>query len=220
MLDELSKTECGSRLALYQDYIMRHKHELLPEMNDFIRKSGINFGKLDHETVLDYMILELPFSFWQGGHDCTRIPLLTDDPFSKFKFLTSVISPAFYSAKTLKRLEPSFYMSYHELGFYEYNTKKFKGFLKQKTYSNRNFAPDKLKSFDRTYLEKLSAFLKTDSAKSVIFIYGEHDPWASMQETGIAHKLVVKNGSHKSRIADLSQQQLEYLNRLLKQAIK
>jgi pimeloyl-ACP methyl ester carboxylesterase len=220
MLTDLSQTECGRKLLLFQNNLMNNKATVLPYLNDFVFKNGVTFTKLDKETVFDYMVLELPFSFWQTGIDCSKMPLTAKDPFEMFKFLSTVISPSFYSDKTLKRLEPSFYMSYHELGFYEYKTKRYKGFLKQKDYSNKTFAPKNIKiNFDKTYLNKLSAFLKTKEAEKIIFIYGEKDPWSSMQSTGKAEKFIIKNGSHKSRIADMGPEQKKGLLNALRKSV-
>ncbi|MDF2437958.1 MAG: ptp [Bacteroidota bacterium] len=217
MLTALSNTECGKKLSLFQNNLFLNKASLLPQLNDFVFKNGISFGDLDTETVLDYMILELPFSFWQSGGDCSKIPLTTEDPFEMMKFLSSVITPSFYSVKTLKRLEPSFYMSYHELGFYEYDIKKFKNHLKQKNYSNKRFAPSGINiPFDKTYLRKLSEFLKSPTAEKVLFIYGENDPWSAMQSTGKSKKIIIKYGSHKSRIRNMSEQQKVELEKFVK----
>jgi hypothetical protein len=204
MLNFLSGTECGRKLSLLQTKLLKNKNALLTHLDQFIVKNGIDPGKMSHEKVLEYMILELPFSFWQSGAECVDIPFSGESPDHLFRYLSSVISPSFYSVKTLKRLQPAFYMNYHELGYYEYNTKKFKGSLSEKNYSNKMFAPQNIQiKFDPTYLNSVNAFLKTQEAEKVIFIYGEKDPWSSMQNTGKATKFIIKNGSHKSRIMNM-----------------
>jgi pimeloyl-ACP methyl ester carboxylesterase len=217
-LDELAGTECGKKLSLFQNNLLKNKAAVLSQLDLFILKNGILLGTPDKETALDYMILELPFSFWQSGADCKNIPLSSDKADMMFNYLSSVISPSFYSLKTLKRLQPSFYMSYHELGYYEYETKKFKKYLKQNNYSNRNFAPSNMKiKFDPTYLNSLNDFLKTPAAAKILFVYGENDPWAAMQETGRAGKIVVRNGSHKSRIKEMSEEQKALVNKAMEE---
>ncbi|MCE3278646.1 MAG: ptp [Bacteroidetes bacterium] len=217
MLNFLSTTECGRKLNLLQTKLLEHRKALLPQLDQFIIKNGIDI-RMKHEIILDYMILELPFSFWQSGAECIDIPSSEESPDKLFRFLSSIISPSFYSAKTLKRLQPAFYMSYHELGYYEYNTKKLKGLLTEKNYSNKIFAPQNIQiKFDQTYLKSLNTFLETKDAEKVIFIYGEKDPWSSMQNTGKASKYIIKNGSHKSRIVNMLPTQRNFFDTQIRQ---
>jgi len=205
MLNVLSETECGKKLEKFQWDLLDHKPELIQRLKQDEKMNDMSFG-MDAETVLEYMILELPFAFWQMGYSCNDIPLAN----TQMRFLNIVRINSLYSyyAKSMKRMEPAFYMFYHELGYYEYNTRKFRSKLKQKEYSNRKFAPQGMKiTFDNSYLTALGKFLATDNAEKVVFIYGENDPWSAMQETGRAKKFIVKNGSHRSRIADLSPEQ-------------
>jgi hypothetical protein len=218
MLNFLSATECGRKLALLQTTLLKNKNALITPLDLFIIKNGIDLGKLSREKVLEFMILELPFSFWQSGAECIDIPYSEESPDQMFRYLCSVISPSFYSSKTLKRLQPAFYMNYHELGYYEYNTKKFKGLLSDKNYSNKIFAPQNMQiKFDQTYLNSVSTFLNTNEAEKVIFIYGEKDPWSSMQSTGKASKYIIKNGSHKSRIVNMLPTQRNFFDTQIRQ---
>ncbi|MCW3104152.1 MAG: hypothetical protein JWO09_2592 [Bacteroidetes bacterium] len=210
MLNALSGTTCGKKLENFQSELFAHKDALIHSLEMYAKKNEMVFG-MDPETVLDYMILELPFSFWQTGCNCNDVHLLSKEPVVLFEGLVNIISPSFYSVKSMKQLQPAFYMNYHELGYYEYNIKKFRPKLKQKAYPNSRFAPGIKISFDNSYLTALGKFLATADAGQVVFIYGENDPWSAMQQTGRAKKFIVKNGSHKSRITDLSTEQKDRL---------
>lgn len=207
MLSSLSQTSCGKKLDEFQLNAFKNKSSLLKVFNDHKKEAGLDFGAFDDETILDYMLLELPFSFWQSGASCENIPGPAATPVVSFDYLNKVIPASFYSAKNLKRLQPAYYMNYHELGYYDYPVEKFKKQLKQADYSALNFAPAMKITFDPTYLNAVQQFIYTDPATDMIFIYGEHDPWASMQNTGKAKKIIIKNGSHKSRIADMDKEQ-------------
>jgi hypothetical protein len=215
MLNALSNTACGKKLENFRENLLKNKPALIRSLEMYATKNEMKFG-MDVETVLDYMILEAPFSFWQTGCSCNDIRLVSENPAVLFEGLVTIIPPSFYSEKSMKRLQPAFYMNYHELGYYEYNSRKFRSQLKQKDYPNSRFAPQDFKfSFDDSYLTSLGKFLQTATAEQLVFIYGENDPWSAMQQTGRAKKFIVKNGSHKSRIADLDKEQKKELDLLL-----
>ncbi len=191
---------------------------MLPVFKEYVESKKYDFGTLDNEIVFDYLLLELPFSFWQNGGDCNKIPDSTAGTYRVVNYICNVVPQKFFSKENRLNIAPAFYMFYHEFGYYEYNIEPFKQWLQNATYPNEYFAPTGIAiSFDDTYLKKLNVFLKTQEAESVFFIYGEFDPWSSMQETQRAKKFISKGGSHKSRVADLSpEQKTEFLGELKK----
>jgi len=204
LLFNLSHTICGKKITALQSYLFRHKKELVPYFNDHVFRNDYSFTPLDNETVFDYLLLELPFSFWQNGNKCENIPDTTETEFALVSYLTQVVPARFFSSKNTAQLQPSFYMFYHELGYYEYNIEPFKKYLKQKDYSNKYFAPKGISiRFDNTYHKALIEFMKNNSSENIFFIYGQNDPWA-MQTIMKRNVFIVSGGSHKSRIADLS----------------
>lgn len=207
ILKKLSQTDCGERMDELQRYAFRNKQRLFPFFAKRAMRNGMNFGALDAETVFDYMLLELPFSFWQNGNSCKEIPDTTAADTAIVKYIVKIVPPGFFLAANRVSQEPAFYMFYHELGYYEYNTQPFQQWLKQKNYPNSYFAPQQIHiAFDSTYQNSLRQFLTTQGAVSVFFIYGENDPWA-LQTTYFENNYVVEMGNHKSRIANLSQGQ-------------
>ncbi|MCW3082758.1 MAG: hypothetical protein JWP12_124 [Bacteroidetes bacterium] len=216
MLNALSQTPCGKQLEAFQLAAFKNKAALIPLLNDFVIANHISFTQFELETYLDYMLLEFPFSFWQEGNTCKLVPPADIDPKTCFNYIVHIVPPRFFSDKNLKRLEPAFYMSYHELGYYEYNTEKFKHYLKESNYSNKNFVPKNVNvDFDPTYLNAINKFLQTNDAKSIVFVYGEFDPWSAMQQVYKANKVIVPNGSHKSRIKNLNNAEKEKTIRLI-----
>jgi hypothetical protein len=221
MLNSFEKTPCGTQLEQLRLFVFQNKQKFIPLLVDNYIHYKLSMKQFDPETNLDYMLLELPFSFLQNGYSCGEIPSPNDPSDKTFNFITSIVPPRFYDSNNLERIKPAYYMCYHELGYYEYNLEKYRSYLHQTDYSNKTFAPQNIKfDFDKTYLTDLNKFLKTKEAESIIFVYGENDPWSSMQNTGKARKEIIKNGSHKSRIDDMTAIQKEslmkYLNFLLK----
>jgi hypothetical protein len=217
MLAVFEKTSCGNKLEQLKLYVFKKKQRFIPRLLNYNVNKRLFMKQFDLETYLDYILLELNFSFLQNGHNCIEIPDISLGDEIIFNFLISVVPPSFYDINSMERLKPAFYMAYHELGYYEYNIEKYRPLLKSNNYSNKNFAPSGMKiSFDKTYLTDLNNFLRSKEAKNVIFIYGEKDPWSAMQNTGKARKEIIKNGSHKSRIMNMELIQKENLIKHLK----
>ena len=202
LLFNLSQTTCGKKLSELQYFLFKHKNILLPYFTEYTSQKKFDFKPLDNESVFDYLLLELPFSFWQNGNQCEEIPDTTATADNLVSYIIKIVPPRFFSSINKMQLEPAFYMFYHELGYYEYDIKPFKNYLKQKDYSNKYFAPQGVPiQFDNTYQKTLSEFIKNNTSKDIFFIYGQNDPWA-LQTTTIKNIFVLQSGSHKSRIAD------------------
>jgi hypothetical protein len=215
LLKSLSLTSCGKKITDLQFYLFKQKSALLPYFTDFTTQKNFDFNPLDIETVFDYLLLELPFSFWQNGNNCSDIPDTTTSSQNLVSYLTKIVPPHFFSKSNKVQLEPAFYMFYHELGYYEYTINPFIKYLKQKDYSNKIFVPQSATiEFDDSFHKTISKFIQSKNSKNVFLIYGQNDPWA-LQTTTNKNVYIVPNGSHKSRIADLpSNQQAEIHNNL------
>lgn len=215
ILSNLSKSACGKKINDLQQYLFKNKKELLPVFTAYAKDKGYNFQLLDDEKVFDYLLLELPYSFWQSGSACSEIPS-TKNAGELVNYVTTVVSPRYFSLNNKPALEPSFYMFYHELGYYEYNTAPFKAYLKDQTYPNQFFAPLSVNiQFDDSYQKAIQEFIQSPEAETVYFIYGQNDPWA-LQSIVKRNAFTVKNGSHKSRIKDLPAEQQATLYARLK----
>lgn len=215
ILSNLSQTSCGKNINELQNYLFKHKNVLLPYFADFASLKNYDFAPLDNETVLDYLVLELPFSFWQNGNKCEDIPDTTSTPSNLISYLIKVVPPHFFSATNKKQLESAFFMFYHELGYYEYNITPFLKYLKQKDYSNKYFVPKNTTiQFDNSFHKMVNTFINSNNSTSLFFIYGQNDPWA-LQTTASKNVFIVPTGSHKSRIADFSAgQQADIYNKI------
>gem|GEM_PF-1881863 len=212
----------GKKIRAFQEYFFRHKKEWLPAFDSFCRRRKWLF-EMDVETVLDYCLLEYPFAFLQGGHDAGQIPDTAQTAEECIKHLASVIPLRFYTDDNQAVREAAFYMFYHELGYYEYDTAPFEKWLKHKNgYPNAAFLPEGIKTtYDGSYSRALQEAIAAGKMKRTLFLYGEHDPWAATQpELGASlpfTKLIVKNGSHNSRLADLSEAQKREAENLLRE---
>lgn len=220
ILFPLSKTECGKKVNEFQLYLFKHKSDLLPLFNNYSIKNNFDYTPLSTETVLDYLLLEYPFSFWQNGNKCEDLPDTSVSAETLFTYLIKVVPPRFFSTRQRPQLEPAFYMFYNELGYYEYNTKPFKKYLQQNNYSNNYFTPKNTSiQFNKEFQQKVNTFIQSKASDDIFFIYGEYDPWA-LQTIISKNVFRVSQGSHKSKIADLNKIQKTELYNKLKILIK
>lgn len=219
-MDSLAKTDAGKKVYAFQKDAFKNKAVLLRAFDVLVQNKGYKFGRLKNETVLEYMLLEYPFAFFQNGGDSSVIPPVTASAQQVLDEIINVVPVWFFTETFRPKLQPSFYMFYHELGYYEYNLAPVKQWLSAKSYPNNIFAPQNITiAFDPTYLKDLQKFIGNAATANLIFIYGELDPYTAAQapvdNNKNCLKLIVKSGSHKSRIADLSaEQQHEVYKRL------
>jgi hypothetical protein len=224
--NSISKTENGKKVFAFQKFAFRNKNALLKEFDNYVNEKGYTFEKMQNETVLEYLLLEYPFAFFQNGVNCKLIPdTITSSAAKIIEEIVSVVPPRFYSDAFRKKLEPAFYMFYHELGYYEYNLEPVKQWLSQESYPNCIFAPQNCAiTFDAGYIALLNKFVWNPSTKGIVFVYGELDPYTSTQaffeKNDNILKFIVKNGCHKSRIKDLASDQQQKVYKQLSSWLK
>ena len=194
-----------------QLYLLKNKKTVLPEWKKIAAKKGFKFTHIDEESAYDYSVLEFPFSFWQYTADETKLPdLRTASPGKMALYLVQIVSPFWYT-EAANSYQPANYQFYTQLGYYEYDEKPFRKYLKNKDYPNSVFVPKNVQIvWDPTYQEKLRKFM-AGNPQHMIFIYGEDDPWgataADIKPGSGSLKMVQAGGTHGAKIATLSPEQ-------------
>ncbi len=194
-----------------QVYLLKNKNTVLPEWKKITDKVGFQFTLVDPESAYDYSVLEVPFSFWQYTADESKLPdLKTTTPDLMAKFLIQIVSPFWYT-EAANVYQAANYQFYTQLGYYEYNEKPFRKYLKNKDYPNSAFVPkDADIVWDPSYQEKLKKFMESNP-QHMIFIYGEFDPWGATSaqiKPGTGSLVMVeKGGTHGAQISTLSAEQ-------------
>lgn len=202
-------TECGKKIFAFQKFAFKTKAALLADFYKYTQDQKLVFTHIKAEKVFEYLLLEYPFAFYQNCFDCKLIPDTTATTAEIVAEIVSVVSPRYYSDAFRSKLEPSFYMFYHELGYYEYNLGPYRQWLSSDSYKNDIFAPQNTAlSFDTTYLASLNRFISNPSTEKIIFVYGELDPYTAARpalgDNQNCFTVIAKNGCHKSRVADLT----------------
>ena len=194
-----------------QLYLFKNKSTVLSEWSKISAKYGFKFTDIDEESAYDYSVLEFPFSFWQYTADATKLPdLKTTTPAAMAFYLMEIYSPFWYT-DAAKSYDAANYQFYTQLGYYEYNEKPFKKYLKNKDYPNSAFVPkDVAIVWDPSYQKKLKKCMAANP-QHMLYIYGEADPWgataANIKPGSGSLKMVQAGGTHGAKIATLSADQ-------------
>jgi len=194
-----------------QMYFFENKKTLLPLWSKLAEKAGFAFTSIDTESAYDYSVLEYPFSFWQYTADESKLPdIQTSTPEKMASYLFKIVSPFWYT-DAADGYKAANYQFYTQLGYYEYDEKPFRSYLKNKDYPNSVFVPNDVKiKWDPSYIKKLKRFFKNDP-QHMIYIYGEADPWGATQadiKPGKGSLIMVEaGGTHGAHIGSLNKEQ-------------
>lgn len=212
-LQNVGDKQCRDRIFTFQLTVFKNKNKILPLMIKDAEKQNIHFTRLTPDKTLNYMVLEYPFSFWQWGSNYDNIPAKNASPEKIYDYLSHVVEPYTYSDEGIMLFEPFFYQANTELGYYGYDEKPFKKWLKNDDYPNTVFAPkDVITTYNPESMKKVDEWLQ-NKATNLICIYGGNDPWsasaAKIDKNANTLKMIGKGGSHATRIATLTKEQQE-----------
>ncbi|MDO9257869.1 MAG: S28 family serine protease [Bacteroidales bacterium] len=205
--------EQRKHIKAIQMYLLQNKNTVLPEWKKMANKAGFKFTVIGDESAYDYSVLEFPFSFWQYTADEKKLPdLRNTTPEEMALFLIRIVPPFWYT-EAADSYAAANYQFYTQLGYYEYNEKPFRKYLKNKDYPNSAFVPKNVPIvWDPSYQEKLKKFI-SGNPQHMIYIYGEADPWgataAKIKPGSGSLKMVQSGGTHGAHIATLSPEQRE-----------
>lgn len=203
---------CRKKIYDFQMELLKNKATLVPAYANYCKKHDFNLV-VDPEIAFDYSVLEYPFGFWQYGSPCDSIPSIAKPKEELLNQLVKVNSPFYYSSNGVNFFKPFFYQANYELGYYGYDEKPFRRYLKQKDYPNTIWGPTgKILPFNPKTMKFVNHFLQNEGDR-IIYIYGEYDPWSASQVelTGKtdALKVIIAKGDHSSCIGQMSETQRE-----------
>ncbi|SNR47307.1 PS-10 peptidase S37 [Lutibacter agarilyticus] len=217
LINTVGSDACRTKIIEYQRQVLENRDSVLQEITSYATLKNMSFTQLSREEALEYAVLEFPFSFWQWRGECDNIPNGNATAKELFDYINSVVGINFYNDKTYEDLLPSYYQHMIELGYYGFDTAPVKDLLKVvHNPTNKRFAPkDTDLTYNPNYIKEVRDFAE-NKGKQILYIYGEYDPWGACAPNPKPHvdalKMVLKAGSHKTRIKDFSKedQQLIY----------
>ncbi|MBI5914604.1 MAG: hypothetical protein HY842_04450 [Bacteroidetes bacterium] len=181
-LDTVGTAECRAKIRAEQMRLLKNRQEALTKLQWFAKGAGLKFSYLNFEQAFEYAVLEYPFSFWQLGHDCSKIP---DDKVPLDSTLTHFLSVSgldFFADESMTNYASHYYQAGDEMGYYAYRTEDFKGLLKalpMQPHPSAVFMPGKQPtSFDGELPKKTAAWLDT-WGHNFIYINGDSDTWSA-----------------------------------------
>jgi len=204
---------CREKLEAFQHAVLDNRDVMIMKADSLAKADSMSFTRFTTAEVVEYAVLEFTFSFWQWGHDCDLVDANVS-PDSLFRTLNSIVGLSFYSDATCDYFEPSYYQFMKENGYYGFIYEPFKDKLKAlKRYDNLPFGPKGLDlSMDQDYLKYVRVWLYHNGDK-IIHVQGELDPWGACgfvpPEGQDALLMIKKDGSHTTRIRNLSSEQKE-----------
>ncbi len=213
-LDQVGSEECRQKIHDFQELLLCNKERFYPEFKKMIDEEGLSFSVGD-TAGYELSVLEYSFAFWQwGSMSCDNIPNDSVNPVVAILHLATVAGLDWMSDQGIGRLQPFFYQSLTEIGFYGYDHSEFEGCVEALDVQTMEFtAPAGVECvYDPEPMEKVDHFVRHEG-ENMIFIYGEWDPWSApgVQISGKTNSFKVVNpeGSHSTRIYNLPEEQRE-----------
>ena len=210
----------------FQIALFEKKKELMPLVEAYCTKKSWTFP-MGIDRAYDLNVLEFPFALWQYGvKKPMDLPGKEGTAQQLFDMLMPVTDLMWFSDTGLKQFLPHYYQAMTEMGYYGYDVKPFKQYLKDKTYITYDFALTPY-GLDTTFNPKTLPFLHDfvqNKGDHMLYIYGELDTWTATGVTKItgpadALVMILKGGHHGSGIrafpADEKQKIYDTLTRWL-----
>lgn len=202
---------CRAKIVEFQRAVLKNRETVLSEIANYAAAKNMSFTELSVDEALEYAVLEFPFSFWQWGGNCAEIPEENATATAMFNYINDIVGISFYNDQTYTELLPSYYQHLTELGYYGFDTTPVKDLLKVvHNPTNKRFAPKNVDlTYNPNYINEVRDFVENKGNK-ILYIYGEYDTWGACAPNFKPHvnalKMVLKAGSHKTRIADFSKE--------------
>jgi len=212
----VSTPECRKKVYNFQKLCFEKREKLYPIFLKNAEEKDIKYNIVGAEKAFEYAILEYSFAFWQWERDsCSEIPDESSSLEVIWEHLLRNGGVAYFSDASITEGYPFYYQCYIEFGYYAYDIRPFKEYIKYADGQTLFFIPkDSNPTYDPRLLKDIN-YWASNEAKNFIFIYGGNDPWTSpgVCLTGKTNslKMVLPNGSHRSRIKGFSKSDREMI---------
>ena len=196
-----------------QLYVLKHRDKFVLMLKKYCEERQLH-PRLEPEEMLDYVVLEYSYGFWQYGTPINEIPATDAGDDVIFDHLVKISSPMYLSDEGVNIFLSFYIQAARELGYYGYDTEPFKDYLHIKTaegWMTKIYLPKdvKVKYQPKTALA-VKKFIDTTDSR-ILFIYGEWDPWSAsafeVPQKDNFLKIVKPKGSHNARIGNLPEDQ-------------
>lgn len=205
---------CRADIERVQKTILGNREKVLPLLRWYAKGADLKFTRLEFEQAFEYAVLEYPFSFFQWGSDCSKIPDADATLETVLGHFMDVSGLAFFSDRDVAYFGSHYYQAGTQMGYYSYESAPFKDLLKAlPTDPNPSaiFMPEGTKAQLSGDLPKRTAEWLKDQGNNFIYIYGENDTWSAtgVEPSKKTNSLwVIMEGKHhgNARIKNMSQE--------------
>lgn len=213
-LNTVGTEECRNKIKQFQRAFLTKREEIKILLMQDCEKSKTQLA-WDYDFVLEYMVLEYSFAFWQWGQTkCEDIPGADATAEVLYKHMIQSNPLYFFTEKAMQDFGPFYVQAYNEIGYYGYDLAPFKDLLKEiKDGSNIILVPKDAKiKYDCGVMQDINTWLQKHG-NNILYIYGGNDTWSasSIQLLGLTNavKMVKKGGAHGTRISDFQGEEKE-----------
>lgn len=204
------------KIKRFQRHTLTHRNDIIPMISDYMNNSSFHYSMMSAAQILEFEILEFPFSFWQiTDGECSVIPDTSAAAAELYICLRNFGYFDFYSDELLEYYQPIYYQAFTELGWYRLIDDHLQDLLVAvPDPSYRLMAPPNVTMFfDARVMQDVISWLE-NYGNNIIYIYGENDPWTAgaIESVGSTNslKIVQSDANHDVTIEDLDQKGLVY----------
>jgi hypothetical protein len=215
-LNNIGTVSEREKIKLFQRKALTERDQIIPMITNYINSSEFHFTRMNASEILEFEVLEFPFSFWQStSGDCSTIPDTSSTSTELYNYLKNFGYFDFYSDELLDYYESVYYQAYTELGWYRLIDDDVKDLLIAiPNPSYRLMTPQNAAlNFNPQIIPDAINWLQTEG-NNIIYIYGNNDPWSagSIESVGSTNaiKIVKAGANHSVSISDLEEKELIY----------
>jgi len=180
-LNNVGTKQCRVDLLDLQKDLLQNSDKIIPLLKWYVKGRDLNFNYLTLGEAYEFAVLELPFSFWQYGQDCDKIPE-DKDMTTQLEYLLNVVGLDFFSDKDMEAYGSHYYQSATQMGYYGYETEDFKGLLNHLPYEphpHAAFVPNKMETeWDGTLTNEVAKWIEKEG-NNMLYINGAIDTWSA-----------------------------------------
>jgi hypothetical protein len=201
---------CRDKLNELQKTVLTRRAEVEPRMTESYAALG------GPPVALEHALLEMPFTFWQYQsptgqmYNCDNVPAADAPIATLYSWFRSVSYLSNFSDMGFQSFTPYYYQATFQLGAPGVENAHIASLLLHwDTYKPSHYIPKgvEVPAFDAEAMVDVQNWVKTE-AKTIMFIYGEYDPWTSgkfeIGPTGDNHLFMAPAANHGANLARLT----------------
>ncbi len=220
-LDTVGSDRCRRRIRAFQMEVLQRRKEIFPLFQKWSEENGFTYRRAGGDSAAyEYAVMEYPFSFWQWGMACEKIPKPGSAPEEIFDYLSKAGLYEYFSDEGIRKFEAFYYQAMTELGYYGYRPSLYQGEIRNVRDTTFRFAvpAGSHPRYDPSVMKRVERYLQTEGNR-FLYIYGALDTWSAtavrLHGPAEAVEIFKPGGCHTTRIRNLPDAQRHEVFRIL-----